>query len=342
MPSTNSLPTISICIPAYSRPNEYSTLLKSLSQLTHMPHEVLVCEDGSVERNELRSMTLAYQEVFAQRGCLLRFHENTQNLGYDANLRQLLGLANSEYVFFIGNDDYVLPDAISTVQQYLLQHPVLAASRTFLRFKDDPLQPLGTSRVFHENKILDKQNSSAGTMLRIGGYFGGLIFNRKWALTKTTIRYDGSLFYQIYLLLHAFADGDVGYMNTATVAARADNAPLFGSSPSENEHFTPGKYTAKARGKMWKSILQIAQDCESQTQQPMIESIRHELTTRMSFHVFEMFAGRSQVEINALRDELKHLGLYNHYIPKLLYYINTILGRHAMIFYANMRKLLQR
>ncbi len=342
MSTTASTPTISVCIPAYSRVAEYQTLLDSVLKLSPLPREVVVCEDGSAERTTLRELSQSYVEPLAAQGCTLLFHENAHNLGYDANLRQLLALASSEYVFFIGNDDYLLPNAIATTQNFLSEHTVLAASRSFLRFKDNPLKPLGISRCFHENKVLDKRNSSAGMMLRIGGFFGGLVFNRQWALSKTTTRYDGSLFYQIYLLLLAYAEGQVGYINIPTVAARADNAPLFGAASSEKEHFTPGKYTAKARGKMWESILWIAKECETQTQQPMLASIRHELSTRMSFHVFEMFAGRPRSELTALKIELRRIGLYDHAMPKLLYAINYLLGHQARYFYIAARRLIQK
>jgi abequosyltransferase len=342
MHSTAQPPSISICIPAYSRIDEYRTLLDSIRQLEVMPREVVVCEDGSAERAALHALTQTYTADLAVKNCTLIFHENARNLGYDANLRQLLALASSDYVFFIGNDDYVLPNAIASVQKYLSKNSVLAASRTFLRFKDNPLKPLGVSRCFNEDRVLNKTTSSAGTMLRIGGFFGGLVFQRAWALSKTTTRYDGSLFYQIYLLLLAFSEGNVGYMHTATVAARADNAPLFGAASSEKEHFTPGKYTAKARGKMWESILWIATECEAQTQQPMLESIRHELATRMSFHVFEMFVGRPHTELAALKIELTRIGLYTHTMPKILYAINYLLGRHARYFYSSARRLIQK
>jgi abequosyltransferase len=334
--------SISLCIPAYSRIDEYKLLLDSIVVLDVLPNEVVVCEDGSAERPALRKLSEVYAAQLKARGCAFIFHENSENLGYDANLRQLLSVSSSDYIFFIGNDDYLLPNAIFTVRQFLAKNSILAASRTFVRFKDDPSKPLGISRCFTEDKILNQSTSTAGMMLRIGGFFGGLVFKRQWALSKSTTRYDGSLFYQIYLLLLAYAEGNVGYINTPIVAARADNAPLFGAASSEIEHFTPGRYTAAARGKMWESILWIAKECEEQTKLPMLASIRHELATRMSFHVFEMFTGRPRSELYALKNELTRLGLFSHAMPKLLYSINYMLGNKAGYVYSVARLLIQR
>lgn len=335
-------PSIAICIPAFGRIDEYRALLDSALLLEVFPSEIIVCEDGSAERDALRLLSQQYAIRLKNKNCMLIFHENVKNLGYDGNLRQLLQIATTDYVFFIGNDDHLLPKAIAIAQKYLATHNVLAASRTFLRFKDNPEKHLGVSRCFSQDMVLNARNATSGTMLRIGGFFGGLIFNRQWAMGKTTHRYDGSLFYQIYLLLMAFAEGDVGYIATPTVAARADNAPLFGTASSEKEHFTPGRYTAKARGRMWQSILLIAKECEQSTQQPMLSSIKHELATRMSFHVFEMFTSRPKKELIALKVELQRIGLFSHPIPHFLFAVNFLFGRHARHFYSLARRLIQK
>lgn len=339
---TNVLPSLTVCIPAYGRCEEYALLLKSLANQILPPTEILVCEDGSAQREQLRLISAEFAPKFKQMGCEFRLIENPSNLGYDGNLRELISLAKSEYVFFIGNDDYVLSDGVKTTREFLALQPVLASSRSFLRFQHNPSQPVGVSRFFKQNMILNRFNTQAGTMQRLGGFFGGLVFNRDWANAQSTQIYDGTLYYQIYLLLKAYASGNIGYIAEPTVAARADNAPLFGSAHSEQEFFVPGKYTAAARGRMWSSILKIAQDCERDTQVDMFDSIKQELSGRMSFHVFEMFAGRSTQELNALRKELAQLELFDHPLPRLLYWVNRLAGRYARHLYTLARRFIQR
>jgi hypothetical protein len=338
-------PTITVCIPAYGRPEEYALLLKSLLNQRALPYEILICEDGSPQRTELRSITAQFEaQLNNQRSDAppVRFIENKENLGYDGNLRRLIELATGQYVFFIGNDDYILPAGISLCHEFLNQHQVLAASRSFARFTTDPLQPIGYSRALPIDTVLHRTSTHAGLIMRIGGFFGGLLFDRQWALTKATNQYDGTLYYQIYLLLEAYAQGQVGYISAPTVAARAGNAPLFGNATAEQQSFTPGRYTAKARAKMWEAILRISQDCEDRHQLPIMQAMRDELGGRMSFHVFEMFVGRSVAELLDLRAELKRLGLFTASMPHALFWINRLLGVHAHWFYALARKLLQR
>jgi glycosyltransferase involved in cell wall biosynthesis len=337
-----AMPRLSVCVPAYGRPEEYALLLKSIEEQTHYPHEVLVCEDGSPERDMLREMTAQFASRMQPLGLAVRFVENPTNLGYDGNLRRLIELATGTHVFFIGNDDFILPDGIHIAQSFLAKNQVLAASRSFARFDRDPRKPIGYSRQIAIDTSIVKSSHPAGIVMRIGGFFGGLVFDRKWALQHSTQLYDGTLYYQIYLLLEAYCQGTIGYMATPTVAARADNAPLFGSAKSEKGHFTPGRYNARARGRMWESILNIAGDVERKNQMPLLVSMRSELAGRMSFHLFEMFAGRSTAEQKELKDELVRLDLFDHWMPKALHIMNTILGSYSTWVYRLVRYSIQR
>ena len=339
---TQTGPRLSVCIPAYGRPEEYALLLKSIEEQTHFPHEILICEDGSPQREVLRDLTVQFASRMQAHGLAVSFVENPSNLGYDGNLRRLIELATGTHVFFIGNDDFILPDGIHTAQNYLAANQVLAASRSFARFDHDPRQPIGYSRQIAIDTLISKTSHPAGIVMRIGGFFGGLIFDRNWALQHSTQQYDGTLYYQIYLLLEAYCQGTIGYMATPTVAARADNAPLFGSAKSEKGHFIPGRYNAKARGRMWESILNIAGDVEKKNQVSLLASIRNELAGRMSFHLFEMFASRSAAEHRELKAELTRLGLFGHWMPKSLYIMNKILGSLSTWVYKFARQIIQR
>jgi abequosyltransferase len=338
----HSTPSISVCIPAYGRPQEYTLLLNSLLQQQDMPEEIIVCENDSPEREQLREITSSFEPQFKLRNCKLMFVANAYNLGLDGNVRALIEYATADYIFYVGNDDYVLPNGILTARQFLARKSVLAASRTFLRFKDQPDSPIGISRVFVRDHWINKESSNAGIALRMGAFISGLIFDRKWAQSQSTNRYDGTLYYQIYLLLRAFSEGTIGYMSTATVAARVDNPPQFGHAESEKQDFSPGKYKPKERGKMWASILKIAAEVESETGVSMLAAIRHELTVKMSFHVFEMFAQASKPELRSLRSELETVDLFNHFIPRTLYWINYTFGGRSKHFYQLVRWLIQR
>jgi abequosyltransferase len=334
--------TLTVAVPAYGRPKELHTLLESILAQTEPPEALLICEDGSKQREQVRAVYEKYVGRFQAAKIDTVFLENATNLGYDGNVREVINLSSTSHVMLIGNDDALLPNAVALTKAYFAEHQIVALSRSFLRFVNDPSQKLGYSYFHDRDHIFTPENSSAGIAFRVCAFFGGIAFDRQWAVAQNTTRYDGTLFYQVYLFLKAFLYSGIGYIHTPIVAARAGNMPLFGAADSEKGIHQPGKYTPAARGDMWRSVLIIAQDIADEARAPQIYAqVHHELTTRMSFHLFEMFAGGDIAQLKALRTELQKLGLFDHFLPKAFYAINRCLGRFSPWVYVLARKLVQ-
>jgi hypothetical protein len=178
-------------------------------------------------------------------------------------------------------------------------------------------------------------------VFRSCGFVGGLIVSREWAARIATSRYDGTLYYQIYLACVSFCEEGIGYISEPTIGGRRGNPPLFGAAESEKGTHVPGSYTPKGRAKMWASVLTIAGDVGEQYGIDLRSDIKRELEVRQSFHVFEMTAGSGRRRLEELRDELKKLDLYSHAVPRTLFLVDWILGSGAKPLYALARKLMQ-
>src|SRR5881628_1132546 len=100
--------TITLAIPAYNRPEETASLLRSILAADSHPDEVLICEDRSPERDLIRAAVAGLRERFEQASIKLTYHENEENLGYDRNLKNLIRRASSDWVLMMGNDDAIL------------------------------------------------------------------------------------------------------------------------------------------------------------------------------------------------------------------------------------------
>ena len=85
---------ISICIPAYNR----AALLDSVLSQDFNDFDIVIAEDFSPERQGIAAKVAEYQQRFGNK---VRYHENPQTLGYDGNLRRLVGLATGDYVLFM-------------------------------------------------------------------------------------------------------------------------------------------------------------------------------------------------------------------------------------------------
>lgn len=331
----------SIAIPAYGRPVEFEDLLKSILDMEKFPNEVVICEDFSKQRPEIEAIVKRYTPLFSKNNIELNYIENEVNLGYDANVRKLIHVSNYKWVILMGNDDLFLKDSITTIDDYCTKNPEVAmVSRTFLRFKDDLNTILGVSSNFKEDTIVKKGDPSK-YIFRICGFVGGLIVRRDWAIPFETDKYDGSLFYQIYLSAHAYCTNGIGYIAKPTVAARTGNPPLFGESQKDSKVHIPGSYSAEGRASMWKGVLTIGEEVGNFYNVNLVDGLRQELMTRQSFHVFEMNVGASKETLKKLRSALSEIGLYDNIIPKFLYNLNYLLGDKAIYFYNAVRKFAQ-
>jgi glycosyltransferase involved in cell wall biosynthesis len=333
--------TITLAVPAYGRPSELHLLLQSVIRQTEAPEELLICEDRSPQGKEVRAVFESYRQRLEDKGIRAVYQDNSVNLGYDGNLRHVISQATSTHVMLLGNDDALLPDAIASARAYVDAHDVNAVSRAFARFTNDPQMPVGYSKFYAQDHIFTQNNSQSGVAFRLCAFFGGLIFKKSWADALATDKYDGTLYYQAYLFFHAFLQSGIGYIAKPIVGARVGNVPLFGAAQSESSEHTQGRYTAVSRGAMWRSILRIAQEVGDQYGVDILSSVRYELTTRMSFHLFEMFALKSRQEQKDLRLQLLELGLYDHWLPKCFYYLNRLFGKKATLVYALARRIVQ-
>ena len=216
--------TCDICIgiPAYSRCSELIELLESIFNQTVLPAEVTICEDNSPERESIRSIVEEWCDRFAAVGCAVNYNENDRNLGYDGNLRKVIACSHCSWVMLIGNDDLLLEEGVERAERFVREtDDVNVISRSFSRFRSDVHKPLGVSKASSRDRIFNSSNSSSKMIFRTSGFIGGLIVRREWAQSIATSRYDGTLFYQIYLSSVAFCGKGIGYIAQPVVAARA-------------------------------------------------------------------------------------------------------------------------
>jgi abequosyltransferase len=331
---------ISVGIPAYSRCSELIELLESIYSQTLLPAEITICEDKSPERDEIRAIVESWRSRFETRSCRINYHENDRNLGYDGNLRKVIGVSSSPWVMLMGNDDLLLPECIEIAVRYIKGNPqVQMISRSFVMFEGSLNKRLGVSRLVMDDQVFVAGKSSPAMFFRACGFVGGLMVNQKWGSENATGQYDGSLYYQVYLGALAFCQGGIGYISKPIVASRAGNPPLFGSASPERSVHVPGAYTPKGRADMWASVLRIAEDVGRSYGIDLRSAIKIELEVRQSIHVFEMMAGAGRQRLSELRSEFKKLDLFGHPLPRTLYMIDMVLGSRAKVVFRAMRIL---
>lgn len=264
--------TFSVCIPAYNRARFLAPLLESIASQGE-PVETVICEDNSPERSEIRSIVDRYRHILK-----ITYFENPENLGYDANLRACIDRASGTYCLIMGNDDLLCPGAISELKKVVRRYPTVGViSRAYTIFSGNPDKVNQTIVHFSDSRFFPRGPKSLVTLYRRVGVISGTVFRKDLADSLATDRWDGTLYYQLYLCGEIILRADGFYIARPIVACRDGIAPDFGNSTRERRHYTPGQYTNEARLKMFGSQIDIVRDIERRHSISVSDSVIRDL-----------------------------------------------------------------
>jgi glycosyltransferase involved in cell wall biosynthesis len=112
---------LSICIPTYNRAGHLRDCLNSiaLSNLQSVfDYEICVSDNNSTDDTE--AVVRAAQENLQ-----IKYHRNSSNLGIPRNFLNVVGMAEGEFAWLIGDDDLLMPNAISDLYRLIDEHPAV-------------------------------------------------------------------------------------------------------------------------------------------------------------------------------------------------------------------------
>jgi len=110
----NSQPALSICIPTFNR---LHYLKKSLDTL--LPQTQRLGIEVCVSDNHSTDGTVGYLTEMAERFSCLRYGVQKENVGLDRNMLAVITNASGNYIFPIGDDDYLPEGAVEKVLKEL-------------------------------------------------------------------------------------------------------------------------------------------------------------------------------------------------------------------------------
>ena len=114
VPSTR----ISIALCTYNGAQFLSQQLDSFAQQTHLPVELVVCDDGSSDET---------RRILSQFGAAapfeVRIFENATRLGSTKNFERAISSCRGELIALSDQDDAWLPDKLATFHQFFLDFP---------------------------------------------------------------------------------------------------------------------------------------------------------------------------------------------------------------------------
>jgi glycosyltransferase involved in cell wall biosynthesis len=195
---------ISVCIPHYNRSKYLLKVLESIRVQDHPDVEVLISDDCSTDDS---SVVIPEYIASIRDHTHVRFNyfRQPQNLGYDGNLRAALAAGKGEYLFTLGNDD-ALPETttLSELAEILtkLNNPDIAFVNS--HSYDNPNQIVRRAR---STAVIGSGPDVAVKTFRSFSFVGGLAIKRSAFEEYNTNRYDGSVYFQIYLGARIISSG---------------------------------------------------------------------------------------------------------------------------------------
>lgn len=311
---------LSVCIPAYNRAAFLAPLLESVLKQDYPGLEIIICEDNSPERLEIRSVVnqIVKKHVLLSK---IKYFENEENMGYDKNFRNLLEKSSGEYCLFMGNDDILKEDAIKRILNVLDNYEDIAViSRAYQWFLGEPSNIQDTVRHLPNNQVFDCGIDAIKFFFRRVGVLSGLVFNRAMAMEVSTEIFDGHLYYQMYLAGTLLKKHRGYYIAETQTLSRDGIVPDFGNSKVETS-FTPGTYTYMARIHMIEGLLKIARYIDDTENNKIYLAIKRDLA--MYFYPYI----RDQLNL-PIGEYIKFVALYRQmgFNNEKYFYVHCIVG----------------
>lgn len=174
---------LSICIPTYNRYKYLDRCLKSVLCYEDNDIEILVQDNNSEDKTE--SIVMKYLNDKR-----LIYEKNLSNIGAVKNVWKLIQKANGKYIFFLTDDDFLLPDSIQKLIEYInLSNPIC--------FKTELIMLLENSK---ESSYYKLQKNSKEDLFLFSHILTGLCFEKKLFFKKYNGNFDGNLYPSIGIM----------------------------------------------------------------------------------------------------------------------------------------------
>ena len=260
-------PKISVCIPAYNRPDTLYDLLQSVVSQDYDDFEVVISEDHSPRAKEIEAVVNRFIEAYP--GIKFRLFLNEENLGYDENFRSLLSRTTGSFCVYMGDDDLMLPGALQKIGEIIDKYDNLGIIlRSWCIIDRETRETMELFRYFSMDRFFPSGNDSVIALFRRSVTISGFTVHRKSALKFSTDQFDGTLLYQLYLTLRILMERDGFYVSDVYFAVRkartlVDQKHYFGSSKKEEGLFAPGVFSPQHSLNFMKGMLAIAKAAKS-------------------------------------------------------------------------------
>lgn len=178
---------LTICIPTYNRSEELISTLKNLQlQIEGLESDIsIIVSDNN---SDAIHQEMLYE--FHSKNMFFALNMNTQNMGIIGNIYLLNSIADSKYVWFLGDDDILLPNCVAKVWSILHESDINYMFLNYWSFVGEPDNIVSKAETF----LRGYHNTDASTPYDLFKEYGtSFMFISASIYKKSLIDYVGSM-----------------------------------------------------------------------------------------------------------------------------------------------------
>ena len=206
---------------SYNRPEQIDRILKKLQSASAGDFNLIIKDDCSPRQDEIKAIVESHS---GKHNFDVIFHKNKSNLGYDRNLLDAFNITESEYVFLLSDDDFVVGERLFDLIQIL-------SKREHKLYFTPYIDKLSQCRINIGKFNINKFNEVIYNSI----LFSGLIFDRKSVieLPKDELFLSNCIYSQVFLAsLIAYKERDFGRASSDLLYLGGDGKNFFGENQS--------------------------------------------------------------------------------------------------------------
>ena len=309
---------LSICIPSYNRPMELKRLIESID-CSFSDLEVCICEDKAPKRLEVRKMVKSLKTKY-----VINYYENNNNLGYDANLRELISKAKGKWVIFMGDDDVFIPGELDKYIKFLKKSEdcgyILRSYKN--KYKDGREEQF---IYYAGDRHFEKGIDAYLELFRKSTFISGYTFQKDFVLDTLTDQFDSSLLYQLYMVAELTLNYPSAYYSTPFTMAYEGGEFFFGSSETERKYFKPNTIDVDGQVYFIGSYFKITDYIDEKYRILSTPIIKNQFS-KYSYPLLAFVRNNGRRDFKKFKKELEEMGLNSSLLFYVYYYSLLLFG----------------
>lgn len=212
-------PILTIAIPTYNRVDKLKKCIELvMKEIQDRPIEVMVSDNASTDNTQ--QVMEEIQKEYPQ----IMYYRNKENVGADRNFLNCYEKAKGDYIWLIGDDDMLLPNAIDTILEALEEKPVFLHLNTSNLVSSEPLR-YNNTRISEQGiiKYMDK-NEFFEEMGIFVTFLSALVLKTDYVRQiNHKEKYIGTYFIQSHIALATLKHEGLYLINTTNCLAASGN-----------------------------------------------------------------------------------------------------------------------